>query len=81
MAFEWNRIHKSEEYLERIINELVFEQVIEHYAVDSIEELTRDQVGELEYFRNEVLHEYSPLQIGFSDVIQMWESENWDEAR
>lgn len=43
MAFEWNRIHKSEEYLERIINELVFEQVTEHYAVDSIDELTRDQ--------------------------------------
>ena len=78
MAFEWNRIHKSEEYLERIINELVFEQVTEHYAVDLIEELTRDQIDELEHFRNEVLHEYSPLQIGFSDVIQMWESENWE---
>jgi hypothetical protein len=59
----------------------VFEQVTEHYAVDSIEELTRDQIDELEHFRNDVLHEYSPLQIGFSDVIQMWESENWDEAR
>jgi hypothetical protein len=78
MAFEWNRIHKSEEYLERIINELVFEQVTEHYAVDSIEELTRDQINELEHFRNDVLNEYSPLQIGFSDVIQMWESENWE---
>lgn len=76
MAFEWNRIHKSEEYLERIINELVFEQVTEHYAVDSIEELTRDQINELEHFKNDVLNEYSPLQIGFSDVIQMWESEN-----
>lgn len=78
MAFEWNRIHKSEEYLERIINELVFEQVTEHYAVDSIDELTRDQIDELEHFRNDVLNEYSPLQIGFSDVIQMWESENWE---
>lgn len=78
MAFEWNRIHKSEEYLERIINELVFEQVTQHYAVDSIEELTRDQINELEHFRNDVLNEYSPLQIGFSDVIQMWESENWE---
>ena len=78
MAFEWNRIHKSEEYLERIINELVFEQVTEHYAVDSIDELTRDQIDELEHFRNDVLNEDSPLQIGFSDVIQMWESENWE---
>lgn len=78
MAFEWNRIHKSEEYLERIINELVFEQVTQHYAVDSIEELTRDQINELEHFKNDVLNEYSPLQIGFSDVIQMWESENWE---
>ena len=77
MAFEWNRIHKSEEYLERIINELVFDQVTEHYAVDSVEDLTRDQIDELEHFRNDVLNEYSPLQIGFSDVIQTWESENW----
>lgn len=78
MAFEWNRIHKSEEYLERIINELVFEKVTEHYAIDSIEELTRDQIDELEHFRNDVLNEYSPLQVGFSDVIQTWESENWE---
>lgn len=78
MAFEWNRIHKSEEYLERIINELVFDQVTDHYAIDSIEDLTRDQIDELEHFRNNVLNEHSPLQIGFSDVIQTWESENWE---
>ena len=78
MAFEWNRIHKSEEYLERIINELVFDQVTDHYAIDSIEDFTRDQSDELEHFRNNVLNEHSPFQIGFSDVIQTWESENWE---
>ena len=72
MSFEWNRIHKWEENHERSITEDVEEFICEHYGVESIEELTQDQIAELEIFRSE-LNEYSVMQIGFSNVINNWE--------
>jgi hypothetical protein len=72
MSFEWNRIHKWEENHERSITEDVEEFICEHYGVESIEELTQDQIEELEIFRSE-LNEYSVMQIGFSNVINNWE--------
>ena len=72
MSFEWNRIHKWEENHERNITEDVEEFICEHYGVESIEELTQDQIEELEVFRSE-LNEYSVMQIGFSNIINNWE--------
>ena len=72
MSFEWNRIHKWEENHERNITEDVEEFICENYGVESIEELTKDQIEELEAFRSE-LNEYSVMQIGFSNVINNWE--------
>ena len=72
MSFEWNRIHKWEENYERSITEDVEEYICEYYSVESIEDLTQDQIEELEVFRSE-LNEYSVMQIGFSNVINNWE--------
>jgi len=72
MSFEWNRIHKWEENHERNITEDVEEYICENYGIESIEELTQDQIEELEVFRSE-LNEYSVMQIGFSNVINNWE--------
>ena len=72
MSFEWNRIHKWEENHERSITEDVEEYICEYYDTESIEELTKDQIEELEVFRSE-LNEYSVMQIGFSNVINNWE--------
>ena len=72
MSFEWNRIHKWEENHERNITEDVEEYICEHYGIESIEELTQDQINELEVYRGE-LNEYSVMQIGFSNVINNWE--------
>ena len=72
MAFEWNRIHKWEENHERNITEDVEEYICEHYGIESIEELTQEQIDEIEKYRGE-LNEYSVMQIGFSNVINNWE--------
>lgn len=74
MAFEWNRIHKWEENHERDITESVEEYICEHYGVESTEELTQEQIEEVDAWRGENLHEYNIMQIGFSNVINNWES-------
>ena len=72
MSFEWNRMYKWEENHERNITEDVEEYICEHYGIEFIEELTQNQIEELEVFRSE-LNEYSIMQIGFSNVINNWE--------
>ena len=73
MAFEWNRMHKWEENHERAITEDVEEYICEYYGVESIEDLTKEQIDKIEVFRSE-LNEYSIMQIGFSNVINNWEN-------
>jgi len=75
MSFEWPRIHKWEDNLIYTAIEWVEEYVLEHYGVDEISELTEEQIAELEDFRENELNEYSPLQAGFSSLINWWESE------
>ena len=67
--FEWNRIHKWEENYERDITDDVIEQVLDHYSVDEIWDLTEEQIIEIENFRNNDLNEYSVMQIGFSNLL------------
>ena len=74
MSFEWNRMYKWEENHERNITEDVFEYVLEHYGVEEVEELTQEQINEVQAYRDE-LNEYSIMQIGFSNLINQWESQ------
>jgi len=76
MAFEWNRIHKWEDNIESQVTDSVFEFVCEFYGVDEVSELTEEQFAEVEHFRHEQLNEYSPMQWGFSNLVNQWESEN-----
>ena len=57
------------------INEVVWEHVMEHYGVDEIEDLSEEQIGEIDTFRTCRLGEYSILQGGYSNLISMWESQ------
>lgn len=77
MSFDWPRIHKWEERIESDVTDSVYEYVMEHYGVDEITELTEEQIKEVENFRDE-LNEYSPMQWGFSNLINHWESETWE---
>ena len=48
MAFEWNRIHKWEENIEREVTDAVYEYVCEYYEVDDISELSEEQIAQVE---------------------------------
>lgn len=78
MSYDYPRIHKAEENIEHQVTEWVSEHVCEFFGVEEISELTEDQIAEVEAFRNE-LNEYSPMQIGYSNILGQWEMENYDE--
>ena len=75
MAFEWHRIHKWEENIERDITDAVEQQIMEHYDVEDITTLTEEQMNEVMAFREE-LNEFSVMQWGFSNIYSQWEMEN-----
>lgn len=74
MAFEWNRIYKWEENHERDITESVEQYIFEYYGVGDIEELSKEQIEEVDTWRSENLHEYNIMQVGFSNLVNHWES-------
>ena len=75
MSCDWHRVHKVEDNLCQEISELVYDHVLEFYGVDAIEELTQEQIDEVDTYRSNRLGEYSVLQVGYSDVINLWESQ------
>lgn len=75
MAYEWPRIHKAEENIEHQVTEWVTEHVCEFFEVEEISDLTEEQIDEVIAFQEE-LNEYSPMQIGYSNVVNQWEMEN-----
>jgi hypothetical protein len=74
MAFEWQRIHKHEDAVENDIFERVKEAVGNYYEVENIENLTQEQINEIEKWQEEELPDGSIMNIGFDDVINYWES-------
>ena len=74
MKYDWPRVHKVEENLMIDINDLVYEHVMEHFGVEDIEDLSEEQIDEVETFRLQ-LSEYSVLQGGYSNLIGLWESQ------
>jgi len=79
MSFEWPRMHKWEENIEREVTDGVEEHVMEHYSVDDIANLTKEQIAEIQTWREEHVSEYSPMNWGFSNVYHRWEEENYEE--
>ena len=77
MKFEWNKIHKYEENFEREIREAIEEYVLEFYDIESVGELIEEDITSITDFKNWI-GEYSVMQIGFSELIAEWESENED---
>ena len=74
MAFEWHRIHKHEEQIENDIFDRVSEQVREHYEIEDVLDLTKDQIAEIEHFMEEYIGEYSVMRSGFADLFNHLES-------
>ena len=79
MSFDWPRMHKWEENIERDVTDGVEEQVMEVYGVDDISDLTKEQMAEIQAWREEYVSEYSPMNWGFSNLYNRWEEENYEE--
>jgi hypothetical protein len=56
----------------------VYEYVLEYYGVEDITDLTQEQIEEISGFREE-LNDYSPMQWGFSNLVNNWENEQYEE--
>lgn len=78
MAFEWSRMYKHEENIERDVIERVEQYICEYYNIDDIEDMSEKEFEEVQQFYDE-MNEYSPMCLGFSDVINRWESLQEDE--
>lgn len=70
MSFEWQKMYKWEENIERDINESVEEYICEFYSISSVEEMSVEQYQEVEAFAKE--YEFSVMHIGFSNVLNDW---------
>jgi len=79
MAFEWHRTHKIDEWVENEMIESVWEHVSQFYGVEEVGELTEEQIAEIDAFRTDELNDYSPLQWGFSWLVNTWDVERYDE--
>jgi hypothetical protein len=73
MAFEWNKMYKWEENYERTIDDDIAEYVCEQYGVESIEDLTEDQIKEIQAYQEEFVSEYSVMNGGFFRLYNTWE--------
>jgi len=74
--FNWPRSHKFDEWVEQQMIESVYEYILEFYNIKDINELTQEQIDDIEKWRYEDLSEYSPLQWGFSFLVAEWDMNN-----
>ena len=80
MGFNWGRVHKHEEQIENDIFERVSEQVCSYYEVENVEDLTEEQISEIQQWALDNLSPESVIQIGITDVIGYWESNTGNDT-
>jgi len=74
MAFDWENIHKWEENIENLIIRETFEYVQEYYSVNNIEDLTAEQVAEIEEFAESDYTQHSLMYRGLREVVEQHNS-------
>ena len=73
--FDWARMYKDEEYLEREAYTCVETALCNHYDVEDVADITEAQWEDIHAWQEENVGEYSPMNMGFSDVYSYWEME------
>ena len=74
MSFQWDRMYKWDDNIERTMIDNVEEYVLEYYGVDEIVDLTKEQIEEINTFCEDF--EWNILMApGFRYVINTWEDE------
>ena len=78
--FEWFRMHKDEEHIEREAYSCVESAICKHYDVEEMSTLTQKQWDQVMGWREENVSEYSPMYGGFADVYNVWEMEQEEDV-
>ena len=80
MSFDVPKIHKWAENIENTLTEWAEEHITEWYGVDDVLELDEEQIGEVQAFVDEAEDSwYDWVCIGFRNMINYWENENYDD--
>ena len=79
MSFEWNRMYKWDENYERQMVEDVSEYIREYYNVEEIEDLTQEQINEIEAYC-EGFDWNMMMAPGFRYIINQWEDAQWEAS-
>ena len=75
-VFKIYKASKMLDYIENQLTEWALDLVTQHFEVETVEELTREQIDEVvaEYYD---LDEWDgTLGMGFRNIINTWENEN-----
>lgn len=73
--FNEHKIRKHSEWLERQSVESAEEIICEHYGVDSIYDLSQEQIRDVLEFRHR-MNVYDLLSYGFMEVVYNWQNEH-----
>ena len=76
MSFEWNNMHGLEERIEGELTDSLYEAVCSFYGIDDVIDLSKDQIKEIEAFRDEQVFESALVQVASSNAISWWEGNN-----
>lgn len=72
--FSIGRIDKFEDWLEGECTDYAHNHIKEHFGVDEVEELTKEQIAEVVDFSEEI--ENSWVSLGLRNCVNIWENEN-----
>jgi hypothetical protein len=71
MSFQWENMHKFEQYYEASITDDVIDQICKYYDVEDITELTDEEMTEVMEFRRQ-FSDCMVMQCGFSNAYNEW---------
>ena len=80
MAFEWFKLYKWEEQIEREISDRVFDYILDFYKVEHVADLSKEQMDEVLVFMEEMWQE-SPVRLGFTNFYNDWEDATWEPGK
>jgi hypothetical protein len=78
--FDVPKLHKWADNIEHTLTEWAMDAVQEHYGVDDTDDLTEEQWQELrDWVDNKHDTPYDWIMIGFNNILNAWENENYDD--
>ena len=79
VGFRVHRAYQMMDWIENEVSEWAQGIVFEHYGVEEVTELSRDQIEEVAAEADRLDEDYGYfISLGFFNLIRWWESENED---